>query len=187
MDHAHLVLRDFEDLTANTPAPGVLRSMALARALLADDSEAEERFHDARRLAAAASPWYRGRLDLAYGSWLRRRRRIVESREVLRSAQAVFDALRAAGWTARAERELRAAGQRPHHTQPEGWARLSAQELQIAQLAAQGFSNREIGGRLYLSHRTVGSHLYRIYPKLGVRTRAQLHLALGGEQVRFPT
>jgi DNA-binding NarL/FixJ family response regulator len=130
----------------------------------------------------SSASWYRGRLDLAHGSWLRRSRRIVESRDVLRSAQAVFDALGAAGWTARAERELRAAGQRPRHTQPDGWARLSAQELQIAQLAALGFSDREIGGRLYLSHRTVGSHLYRIYPKLGVRTRAQLHLALGSEQ-----
>jgi DNA-binding NarL/FixJ family response regulator len=93
----------------------------------------------------------------------------------------VFDALGATAWTARAERELRAAGQRPEHAERDGWARLSPQELQIAQLAARGFSNREIGQRLYLSHRTVGSHLYRIFPKLGVRTRAQLHQALGSE------
>ena len=53
-----------------------------------------------------------------------------------------------------------------------------AQELQIARLAAEGLSNREIGTRLYLSHRTVGSHLYRVYPKLGVTSRAQLHTAL---------
>ena len=51
----------------------------------------------------------------------------------------------------------------------------------IAQLVAHGLSNREIGERLYLSHRTIGSNLYRIFPKLGVRTRAQLHEALGRE------
>ena len=94
---------------------------------------------------------------------------------------AVFDALGAAAWTERAARELRAAGLRPQRSEPKGWSQLSAQELQIAQLAAVGLSNREIGERLYLSHRTVGSHLYRIFPKLGVRTRAQLHQALGNE------
>lgn len=51
---------------------------------------------------------------------------------------------------------------------------LSAQELQIARLAAEGLSNREIGERLYLSHRTVGTHLYRIFPKLEITSRAQL-------------
>jgi len=53
-------------------------------------------------------------------------------------------------------------------------AALSAQELQIARLAAEGLSNREIGERLYLSPRTVGSHLYRIFPKLDITSRAQL-------------
>jgi DNA-binding NarL/FixJ family response regulator len=62
---------------------------------------------------------------------------------------------------------------------PEAWAQLTPQELQIAQLAAEGLSNREIGERLYLSHRTVGSHLYRLFPKLGVTTRTQLRKALG--------
>jgi DNA-binding NarL/FixJ family response regulator len=58
------------------------------------------------------------------------------------------------------------------------WAQLSPQELQIAQLAAEGLSNREIGEQLYLSHRTVESHLYRLFPKLGVTSRAQLRDAL---------
>ena len=73
--------------------------------------------------------WYRGRLDLAYRSWLRRGRRIMESRDALRSAQAVFDSLGAAAWTAPAEREMRAAGQRPHRSERDGWTTLSAQEL----------------------------------------------------------
>jgi hypothetical protein len=68
VDHARSVLHDIEGLTATTTAPGILRSMALARALLAEDDEAEARFDEARMLAAAASPWYRGRLDLAHGA-----------------------------------------------------------------------------------------------------------------------
>jgi DNA-binding CsgD family transcriptional regulator len=58
------------------------------------------------------------------------------------------------------------------------WDQLSAQEMQIAAMAAEGLSNREIGQRLYLSHRTVGSHLYRVFPKLGVTSRSQLVAAL---------
>jgi len=61
---------------------------------------------------------------------------------------------------------------------PEAWAQLSPQELQIAQLAAAGLTNREIGERLYLSHRTVGSHLYRLFPKLGITSRSQLAAVL---------
>ena len=57
-------------------------------------------------------------------------------------------------------------------------ATLTAQELAIARLAATGLSNREIGARLFLSHRTVGSHLYRIFPKLAVTSRVQLVEAL---------
>ena len=55
---------------------------------------------------------------------------------------------------------------------------LTPQELQVAQMAAAGLSNRQIAERMYLSHRTVGAHLYRIYPKLGITSRNQLHLVL---------
>jgi DNA-binding NarL/FixJ family response regulator len=61
---------------------------------------------------------------------------------------------------------------------PEAWDQLTPQELQIAQLAAAGLSNRQIGERLYLSHRTVGTHLHRLFPKLGVSSRAELGAAL---------
>jgi DNA-binding CsgD family transcriptional regulator len=55
---------------------------------------------------------------------------------------------------------------------------LTAQELQIAQLAAKGLSNREIGQKLFVSPRTVGTHLYRIYPKLGISARGELSSTL---------
>ncbi|MFD0513798.1 response regulator transcription factor [Streptomyces aureus] len=65
---------------------------------------------------------------------------------------------------------------------PADWDLLTPQELQIAQLASTGLSNREIGQQLYLSHRTIGAHLYKIYPKLGISSRGQLRekLQLGG-------
>ena len=178
---ARNILARFEGLVAGTPAPGICRMMALARAILADDDDAESLFETASGLGVAAAPWYRARVDFAFGSWLRRHRAVMGSRDRLRSAQLVFDALGARGWSERAREELVAAGHRTRTRAPDGWARLSGQELQIAQLAARGLSNREIGERLFLSHRTVGSHLYRIFPKLGVRTRAQLHGALGSD------
>jgi DNA-binding NarL/FixJ family response regulator len=109
---------------------------------------------------------------------LRRHRRNADSRGPLRGARELFDALGAAAWGARARQELRATGEKIGPRTPDARDRLTAQELQIAQLAAQGLSNREIGERLFLSHRTIGSHLYRIFPKLGITTRAQLRDAL---------
>jgi DNA-binding NarL/FixJ family response regulator len=71
----------------------------------------------------------------------------------------------------RAHRELRASGETVRKRQAEAWDELTPQELQIAQLAADGLTNREIGERLYISHRTVGTHLYQLFPKLGVTSR----------------
>jgi DNA-binding NarL/FixJ family response regulator len=67
---------------------------------------------------------------------------------------------------------------------PEARDQLTAQELQIAQLAADGLSNREIGEQLFLSHRTVSTHLYRVFPKLGITSRAELNAALAPPAVR---
>jgi DNA-binding NarL/FixJ family response regulator len=91
-----------------------------------------------------------------------------------------FDALRAAPWAERARQELRASGATSRRRMPAAHDLLSAQELQIAQMAAEGLSNREIGQKLYLSHRTGGSHLFRLFPKLGITTRPQLRDALAG-------
>jgi DNA-binding NarL/FixJ family response regulator len=55
-----------------------------------------------------------------------------------------------------------------------GWDSLSETERRVADLVAWGYSNKEIGEHLYMSHRTVGSHLYRIFPKLGLRSRVEL-------------
>jgi DNA-binding NarL/FixJ family response regulator len=80
---------------------------------------------------------------------------------------------------ARAEGELRATGLSIGQTQAFGAASLTPQQLEIARLAAAGLTNKEIGEQLFLSHRTVGTHLYQLFPKLGITSRAALSAALG--------
>jgi DNA-binding NarL/FixJ family response regulator len=142
--------------------------------VLADDADAEELYRAALTQDLTRWPWVRARLELAFGSWLRRQRRGAESRIPLRSAQAILDLVGAGTWAEQARTELRAAGERSVTPGPAAQAILSPQEMQIARLAAEGLSNREIGERLYLSPRTVGSHLYRIFPKLDIASRGQL-------------
>ena len=96
----------------------------------------------------------------------------------MRAARDTFDALGSAPWSEQARRELRASGERSLRRVPEARDQLTAQELQIAQLAAEGLSNREIGQRLFLSHRTISTHLYRVFPKLGITSRAELSASL---------
>ena len=83
-----------------------------------------------------------------------------------------------AAWGDQARRELRASGESSRRRDLVASDQLTAQELQIAQLTAQGLSNRDIGQRLYLSHRTIGTHLYRIFPKLEITSRGELRSAL---------
>ncbi|MBO9556049.1 LuxR family transcriptional regulator [Cellulomonas sp.] len=167
------------ELAGPTPALGSQIALEYAGAVLADDDTADDRFAAALAGAAHAYPWHRARLHLAQGEWLRRQRRAVESRDPLRSARDAFAALGAGSWADRADQELRATGEQGTRPASSSGEELSAQESRIAQLAAQGLSNREIGQRLFLSHRTVGSHLYRVFPKLGITSRSQLAGALG--------
>ncbi|MDQ7909878.1 AAA family ATPase [Phytohabitans sp. ZYX-F-186] len=118
------------------------------------------------------------RVRLALGERLRRTGSPTEARRHLLAARDGFAAMGAEPWRARTQTELRASGHRQPDARPGGPDALTAQELQIAQLAASGLSNKQIAERLYLSHRTVGAHLYRIFPKLGVTSRAGLRDAL---------
>jgi DNA-binding NarL/FixJ family response regulator len=182
------VIADLEAEAVTTPAPILHRHLSYARAVLATDEEAEELYLAALSADLTRWPWLRARLELAFGQWLRRQRRTAEARRPLRSAQLTFDLIGARSWAETTQGELRATGGRTRAAGPDktsGLSSLSAQELQIARLAAEGLSNKEIGERLYLSHRTVGSHLYRIFPKLEVTTRAQLAALLGARETRL--
>jgi DNA-binding CsgD family transcriptional regulator len=177
-DDARAVVHQVERTAEITPSPLLHIHLRYARAVLADDARAEHLYVDALGHDLTRWPLAKARLELAYGSWLRRQRRAAESRPPLRSAHTVFDIIGATSWAEQARAELRAAGGRATTRGPTAEDMLSPQELQIARLAAEGLSNREIGQRLYLSHRTIGSHLYRIFPKLDITSRSQLALRL---------
>ncbi|NYJ34808.1 helix-turn-helix transcriptional regulator [Nocardiopsis aegyptia] len=152
------------------------RSLALRCRALLDGSE------DAYRAALAldASPFDQARTRLLFGEWLRRARRTTEAREQLHLAADAFRRWGARPWEDRAGAELRATGEtratdtlaRDRSEDP--LDRLTPQELQVVRLAATGLTNRDIGAQLFLSPRTVGHHLYKAYPKLGVASRAEL-------------
>ena len=178
LDAARARVAQVEARVGDRPGTWIALELRHARALVADPAEAGDRFDEALSSDLARWPFQRARLQLAYGQWLRRQRRVAESRGVLRAARDTFDALGCAPWGEQARRELRASGERSRRRMPEARDQLTAQELQIAQLAAGGLSNREIGQRLFLSHRTVSTHLYRVFPKLGITSRAGLTAAL---------
>ncbi|MEU9454400.1 AAA family ATPase [Streptomyces sp. NPDC048277] len=151
-----------------------------ATALLTDTVDAEHHFRAALDDPATDCwPFEKALTHLDLGEWLRRRRRSAEARPHLNAALECFQRLDARPWTERTAAELRAAGAATA-TAPAG--ELTPQERQIAELAAQGLTNRDIAARLYLSPRTVGYHLHKIFPKLGITARAQLRDALTQEE-----
>ena len=172
LDAARTRVAQVEAMAGGQPGAWIALALGHARALVAEPAEAGERFDEALASDLTRWPFQRARIQLAYGQWLRRQRRVAESRAVLRAARDTFDALGCQRWSEHARRELRASGERSRRRVPEARDQLTAQELQIAQLAAEGLSNREIGQRLYLSHRTISTHLYRVFPKLGITSRA---------------
>ncbi|MEU2394038.1 LuxR family transcriptional regulator [Streptomyces sp. NPDC007369] len=151
--------------------------LTAAAALAAPDEEADAAYAAACAVPGAGSWVFElARLRLAHGSRLRRRRRPA-AHDVLRDAHQAFRGLRAEPWVQRCARELRAAGH-PVDAPASGPGSLTGQELRIARLAAQGLTNKEIGRRLHISPRTVAAHLYKIFPRLGITSRAALTRAL---------
>jgi DNA-binding CsgD family transcriptional regulator len=151
--------------------------IARARGILADPDVAEAHFDKALAEPAGNQwPFERAQLRLDYAEWLRRRRRINDAKPVLTQALGTFRRLRARSWAQRTETELRACGVAVTGASGERdvLAELTPQQRQIVRLASRGLTNREIGDRLFLSPRTVSTHLYRSYPKLGVVDRHQL-------------
>lgn len=130
------------------------------------------------RAEPGAWPFDVARIRLFHGERLRRRRLTKEAREQLTQALRTFEELGAAPWVSRAMAELRPGGHGASAAAQPGKGALTAQEWEIATLAATGLTNKQIAERLFLSHRTIGTHLYQIYPKLGIGSRAALRDAL---------
>jgi DNA-binding CsgD family transcriptional regulator len=148
---------------------------ARSRALLTDGEAAEALFREAlARLERSRITVHLARAHLVYGEWLRRRSRPDDARQQLRQAHDLFGRFGATAFAERAARELGATGEpvRKRGTEPE--EPLTAQEAQIARLAAAGHTNPEIGAQLFLSARTVEWHLRKVFAKLGITSRRQL-------------
>ncbi|MFD7408539.1 AAA family ATPase [Streptomyces sp. NPDC059866] len=172
---AEAVVERVESQTQTGRSPLLRRVLAYARAALAPDEEAEARYGEALGDAAEECPLLYAMTQFSYGAWLRRGRRVVESREPLATAERVFRTLGASTRADLAALELRATGRAGEELVEDELSRvLSPQQLTIARLAARGLTNPAIGEQLRLSPRTVASHLYQIFPKLDVTSRAQL-------------
>ena len=161
---------------------GISSRMALhfaaALAMVAADDRAADLFEDALAVDTSHDwPFDRARVELLYGSWLRRAGQGTAARVHLGAASEVFERLGARPWVERCRAEARTLGDR-RSAPAKLAAGLTAQEYEIAMMAATGLSNREIGARLFVSPRTVGAHLYRVFPKLGISSRAGLRDAL---------
>ncbi|MGP4014244.1 helix-turn-helix transcriptional regulator, partial [Streptomyces sp. 4N124] len=143
-----------------------------------DPTEAEHLYHQAETHPAAPHfPYEHARIQLAHGTRQRHTHNPKTARPTLTQAAETFQRLGAPTWTERAHAELRATGA-PTRTSTTHLATLTWQERRIADLAASGLTNKEIGERMHLSPRTVSSHLYRVFPKLGITARAALRDAL---------
>jgi DNA-binding CsgD family transcriptional regulator len=114
-------------------------------------------------------PFERARTLLALGVVLRRGKQKRAARQSLQEAAVVFDQLEAGLWAARTTAELGRIGGRPPAT-----GGLTPTERRVAELVAQGHSNREVADLLFLSVKTVAAHLTSAYAKLGVRSRTEL-------------
>ncbi|MFI0352546.1 AAA family ATPase [Actinomadura sp. 9N407] len=176
LEEVRPVIAELAPIAERSGLPVLVVGLGYAEAVLADTAVAYD--------AAIATdlrdwPFERARLQLAYGGWRRRRRKAAESRPLLRAAAATFDVLGATPWAERARAELRATGE-SRRKPIDALDALTPQEQQIARLTADGLSNREIAERLFLSPRTVTTHLYRIYPKAGVKSRGELAAMMAG-------
>jgi tetratricopeptide (TPR) repeat protein/DNA-binding CsgD family transcriptional regulator/transcriptional regulator with XRE-family HTH domain len=160
-------------------SPRLALLVAASAALTAPPDQAGRLFEQALGIPGADRwPFDFARVQLAFGEHLRRVRAIGDARVPLGAALATFRTLGARPWAERAANELRATNITVTSTDDHRPAVLTAQELQIASLAAAGLTNKQIGQRLFLSPRTVGGHLYHVFPKLGVSSRAGLRDAL---------
>jgi DNA-binding CsgD family transcriptional regulator len=181
-ERADAAFARFEEWAARSGQGWAAALVARCRALRAPEADAEAYYvealagHDPHRRAMESA-----RTSLLYGEWLRRARRKNEARVRLRAALDTFERLGAAPWAERARGELGAAGGVLPEPGPAAApaavdvrAGLTPQESQIVRLAAEGLSNKDIAARLFLSPRTVGYHLYKAYPKLGVASRGEL-------------
>ena len=171
--------RRLAEITGASGTDWALGVQARSHALLSEGEAAEGLYRQAiARLGRTRARTELARAHLLYGEWLRRERRRTDAREQLRTAHRMLEAMGMEGFARRARRELRATGETARKRTVATAVELTAREAQIARLALEGLSNPEIGTRLFLSPRTVQSHLSNVFTKLGISSRGQLYRVL---------
>jgi DNA-binding NarL/FixJ family response regulator len=179
---AQLALEEFDRLARKTERTWALAAAARCRGLITSGDHFEAEFQRAVELhAATPTPFEHARTELCLGERLRRARRRAEARPPLRSALERFERLGAAPWAERARVELAASGETAKRRDPYAAEQLTPQELQVALVVARGATNKEAGASLFLSPKTIETHLSRVYRKLNVRSRTELAHMLGSE------
>jgi DNA-binding CsgD family transcriptional regulator len=159
--------------------PLALGLVARARALVADDAEAEASYQEStEQLGHTLAKPELARSHLLFGEWLRRQGRRRDARDQLRTAHEMFASMGMQAFAERARGELLATGGRARKRTVETHAQLTPQEAQIARLVSEGARNQEIAAQLFISTSTVEYHLVRVFRKLGVKSRTQLARAL---------
>jgi ATP/maltotriose-dependent transcriptional regulator MalT len=173
--------------TRVTPTEWALGIEARIRALLSEGEAADSLYRESiDRLGRTRVRVELARGHLLYGEWLRRERRRVDAREHLRTAHDMLDTMGVQAFAERARHELLATGETARKRSVETRDELTPQEAQIARLAREGLSNPEIGTRLFISRRTVEYHLHKVFAKLDITSRNQLHRALGTDPSTVP-
>jgi DNA-binding CsgD family transcriptional regulator len=168
-------LRVLSETTSAAGTDWALGIQARSRALLADGGPAEPLYLEAiERLGRTRVRMELARAHLVYGEWLRRENRRADARRQLRAAHDMFGRFGAGAFAERARRELQATGETVRKRTMDLREALTAQEAQVARLAAEGHTNPEIGAQLYISHRTAEYHLHKVFSKLGISSRRQL-------------
>jgi DNA-binding CsgD family transcriptional regulator len=165
--------------------PWALGVLARCRALVADGPDAGALYEESLdHLGTTSLRTEVARTHLVYGEWLRRQKRRAEAREHLRRAFEMFDTMGARPFAERARVELLATGERARARRVETTHDLTSRELQIARLAAQRATSREIASQLFISANTVDYHLRKVFQKLGVTSRRDLSGVLLGNESR---
>jgi DNA-binding CsgD family transcriptional regulator/tetratricopeptide (TPR) repeat protein len=172
-------MRRLQEISSAAGTDWALGVEARSRALLSEGDVAEELYREAiTRLSRTRVRTALARAHLVYGEWLRRQRRRAEAREHLRIAHGMWTEISGMhGFAERARRERMATGETVRKRTPDTRDRLTAQEAQIARLAAEGCTNPEIGAQLFISPRTVEWHLRGVFTKLGIHSRKELSTA----------
>jgi DNA-binding CsgD family transcriptional regulator len=179
-ERGRTALAAYETWAEQSGRPRARSRLEGCRALLADGAGATEHYEEAVSLGTDAAPFDLARVQLLYGEHLRRQRRRADSRMQLRAALEGFERVRAEPWAERARGELRATGETARKRDASRIDQLTAQELQIARFVSEGLTNKEVAAQLFLSPRTIDSHLRNVFSKLGVKSRTQLaRLPLG--------